>query len=1254
MPLIGIGIGGGGAGFVLGAPQNVFGGIDTTRALAENERDLYALDNPTWLGGYDGDSNLNIILIWKDSGSIYAEYQVRKENAWAKNASAVALKGDKGDQGVQGIQGEVGAKIIDAQFNANDIDFLLDDSTKATLVDAVLTLKGEKGENLLFQFSEDGVSGWVDEATYRLNPDIYYFWRWSTDGGTTWEVPTRFKGESAPNMILQFTDTIGGTWVDEETYALNPDAYNYWRWSVDGGTTWSPDGVRVRASVEDLPAGWGWFSNLDGDLLLKKDGETILTVGVEELKSKRLNAINSEIKFGSSKTMYDTGENVVIVNRADNVAYHSVWQSAEGDWKAKVRIKGDEVIRYNADVFRTADETSEINYSNTFNLTHSKRISAFYVKATQGYLNCKLLILKNNIVEVTLEGFDLVEGENKIVFADIGESLPFIDLNGGNNYSISISDENGLSVQSRAFSDDITSSWWAIDGYKYSDKEIIDESKLGEGLSYTDKVSVTPATNANIGGVKVGTGLGVMADGTLYSTVSGAVVTEVADQAERLSLPQIAQSYICIQRDANLTYFLDANTDPSVNGNWKTDGLENTSVLGFKGVKDSDPRTGVVNAEKGDYTSAEITYEDVTASKKYTLGVDDGVVTFTNDTDALDTFDLVTSTTYEADITDPVDGLKKKVADLESDKGLQGIFAYDETKVYNTGEPIFDNNKVKIAKQDGITGAYDENLWDIAVGRNDTEASTYTNGDYTTIVEQDNLGDFRVTIDNTSGTPSQSIFNLSQDRGRFNLPSKTALEDANANDVLTKEEIESLVGDSILTFSPTGVYEIGDIVQDAFGIQYQAKVALDGTVTPLTLPEYTLDEDDNWRILNRKPNEKATAYVSLGSKDSVNYGIETYVKNEGLLHKAQANAIRGTDNETNSVTLSLDPMRNRASLDTVGTPFADNTLLNSDLITYSDFLQESGKVKAFDSSAKYKTSDVVQDSKGIQYQANQDLDGTTTPLTLPNYEVGGDDNWRILNRIPNDKALAYTTLLLKPNQDGISELHTYRARHFKTSEGYSALQTLSGRGGTLDNPNLTDTTRIFMDGDRKRATLQVTGTEFTQDAIADDDILTKADGDSLYVNTPYVSVDVDTSTPDGGYIPLSGSERIKKRGFNFSDMTATIDAVETTFTDAKATATVAGEYEIILQGLVKMDGTDNNPISIVLNRIVSGSTTEIRVHQARVYTDATVSYKNATLSTGVTLNVGDSIVFKLSGGELYGSGGDYTSVCMRYICPPMT
>jgi len=65
-------------------------------------------------------------------------------------------------------------------------------------------IQGVAGQSVSVQYSPDGSSGW----TTTINTAIHYFWRWSIDGGNSWTPPVRFQYSSA-NITVATSSATG-------------------------------------------------------------------------------------------------------------------------------------------------------------------------------------------------------------------------------------------------------------------------------------------------------------------------------------------------------------------------------------------------------------------------------------------------------------------------------------------------------------------------------------------------------------------------------------------------------------------------------------------------------------------------------------------------------------------------------------------------------------------------------------------------------------------------------------------------------------------------------------------------------------------------------------------------------------------------------------------------------------------------------------------------------------------------------------
>ncbi|EKF9664443.1 hypothetical protein O1C46_000837 [Vibrio cholerae] len=510
-------------------------------------------------------------------------YQVYTLGVWQDRSKVVI-----GRTGPQGLTGEKGDHVDSAEFVGDDIVFGDTGGRTFPLADAVNVLKGP-------------------------------------------------QGEAAPALITQFSIEPNGPWVSASVFAQNPDIYFYWRWSTDNGVTWSPNGISVRATVTNLPNGFGWFDDGQGGLTLKKGNDVYLTMTPDEVQSKRLNVVNNLLKFGTSKSVHDVSENVLFKNNITGQVFHPVWQRAtNGVWDATVRRPLDTYVRQNklTDGFQPAKPGSSVPASLTITAQYNLRARAFYLDSLAAHSDCTMVISQGGKTKVIIEGLDITAGENRIVFANTRDELPFLDLLEEQTFLITVRDTNGDLINVREMSGTGNEGvvWWALDFTQFVDSLVLDARRVGGSIYFDEDngiFDVIPASPSQLGAMKPGVGLAAMPDGTIYSTVSGSITETVPDEAARLALPQIAQSYTIIQVNdpdngvPSFVYYLGANKDPSIDANWIKGGSTSAAVLGFKGAGDVTSRSGIVEAMVGDYTADMVPVIDSATGEKWVRGKDE-------------------------------------------------------------------------------------------------------------------------------------------------------------------------------------------------------------------------------------------------------------------------------------------------------------------------------------------------------------------------------------------------------------------------------------------------------------------------------------------------------------------------------------------------------------------------------------------------------------------------------------------------------
>lgn len=649
-----VGGGSGVGGFKLGGSPNIFdagtGNEATARTLLATQQ-----TNSGWLAVYQADFDdekpSSVLILYTDLGVPKAKYLqwTGPVQQWRELFTVIGLRGLKGDKGdinqvVGGtfvgddlvlqnsdgstgvipnakitLKGEKGPKIVSAAVDGLDIVFTDADGDKTTLTGAVTTLKGDRGLgfNKVEFIGDDAVFTYEDDTTVIL-----------VDAKVTLKGE---KGDKAEDVIYQFSINASGPWVSAETFTLNPDLYFYWRWSVDGGLNWSPDGIRFQASLAGLPNGYEWKENGAGGLILQRGQTPFIELDGEETYVKRLTVTNHIFKFGTSKAVFDVSENILFKNTITDRVFHPVWQNASSDdWGAFVRRPLDSFIKQN---FATSgyvgpDTNTSVEGALTITAQYNLRVFSFWFSSPERVTDVEFIIAQGGKVKV-INTLPVIEvGENKFTFPLLRDGLPFIDLLKDQVFDLTLRKPNGDLIQLHPLSNDLTKPFWAIDFTRFEDAPVLDGRSVNEGFTFdedTAKFNLKKATVDDLGGVKIGTGLAVLPDGTVYSTVSGSLVIVRQDEAGRLDLPQVAQAYTCIQVDAKRVFYLNPNLDPSVEANWIEGPSTEAAVNGFKGAKDSDPRTGVVEAEYGDYTGDMIPFTDKSTNKNYILVVDNGV-----------------------------------------------------------------------------------------------------------------------------------------------------------------------------------------------------------------------------------------------------------------------------------------------------------------------------------------------------------------------------------------------------------------------------------------------------------------------------------------------------------------------------------------------------------------------------------------------------------------------------------------------------
>lgn len=116
------------------------------------------------------------------------------------------------------------------------IDYLLDQAGGAITIDSNMIFKTDIERDAYFQANPDKKV----EGAYISNNGTLEQW---SEEKQEWVdvslVVTGPKGQDAPKFIIQYSATGFSGWSE----TLNPALHKYWRWSTDGGLSFSPNGV---------------------------------------------------------------------------------------------------------------------------------------------------------------------------------------------------------------------------------------------------------------------------------------------------------------------------------------------------------------------------------------------------------------------------------------------------------------------------------------------------------------------------------------------------------------------------------------------------------------------------------------------------------------------------------------------------------------------------------------------------------------------------------------------------------------------------------------------------------------------------------------------------------------------------------------------------------------------------------------------------------------------------------------------------
>ncbi|WVX87598.1 hypothetical protein EniLVp02_0259 [Vibrio phage EniLVp02] len=436
-------------------------------------------------------------------------------------------------------------------------------------------------------------------------------------------------GQDADGLLFQYSEDGHTNWTDN----LIPAIHKYWRWSTDGGLTWSADYVKMTGSGDgSLPPPYEYRAGINGSLELYY-GDVLIQRLTEEGTwiSTGVYTGTGSFHLGELHSNGSSGENVVWVNSDSQYAYYPNWLFVSQDGTQV----GDSTCRLHGDLNITEPYGAPAGGSavdcNTTITTQMDSVF-FYTtvvagEAFTGRVQWNLIKSTGKVISQFYMDIDVVEGQA----FDIYFKYP-IWIKGGQTHVATLVKDDGTYVKLQVgTADGVTpyrkNYWRSFTDYLSYHRGNI-PSLIGDLNSQTgdDRIVAAAirdfpmATKTNAGFVTLGDTLVLTQDGKLEIAISPASVKVVATKPDRLALPMSNGAMIAIQENDGSTWAIEALQDPSVDTNWKQIGTVATKVVSFNG------RIGAVKPLYGDYTQDLVITNNDTTDVAGILGFDSGGV----------------------------------------------------------------------------------------------------------------------------------------------------------------------------------------------------------------------------------------------------------------------------------------------------------------------------------------------------------------------------------------------------------------------------------------------------------------------------------------------------------------------------------------------------------------------------------------------------------------------------------------------------
>ncbi len=446
------------------------------------------------------------------------------------------------------------------------------------------------------------------------------------------------SGEDAPKMAIQYSATGNSGWQN----TVNLSIHKYWRWSTDGGITWSPDFVKFSGDGgSGVPEPYTLIVGNNGKLQLYKDGVLIQEQDETGLWSTNSITTAGSLHLGDLYSIGGGGENVTFLNNDSNIAWYPSWGGASVDGTQTIemnaRVHG---VLETAEPVGAADLSGSVFYADTFTAVEDVAFFSIDIIPAETFSG-RLRWVANKSTGKEVAAFYLDVDFTEGVETSIQFEHP-LWASTGQTFTIQLIKDGGGLVRAKPSTTQPSKPWRRTYYRTYTDHKVFhegnpaDQALVLNALTGADRLSATAIrdfpvmSGSNLGMAKLGVTMSIDEDGVLNTAISPTGIKIVSDEDDRLLIPVSGGAILAIQQDTGFTYGIEADQDTSVVGNWKQIGTVATNVVSFN------DRNGAVVPQKGDYKSSmiKVTHDD-TGVNGY-IGIDNNGIYWDSSFDSLD------------------------------------------------------------------------------------------------------------------------------------------------------------------------------------------------------------------------------------------------------------------------------------------------------------------------------------------------------------------------------------------------------------------------------------------------------------------------------------------------------------------------------------------------------------------------------------------------------------------------------------------